>query len=119
MPRAFFDDVNAIATDCIYGVDGVPGGKAGSCGNWTKADAEAFQDAAVLTVEMLLEAFKAKAKWPLLSIRQDGSINEPLRSAPRCTVAGGRGVGGGGGGAAHALRLPASVRPLTTWPPPS
>ena len=83
---AFFDDVNAIATDCIYGIDGVPAANAsgktnafGRCGNWTSADAAAFQAATVQTVKEVLAAFSAAGKWPLLSIRQDGTINQPLR----------------------------------------
>jgi hypothetical protein len=57
---AFFDDVNAIATGCIYGVNGIPsanGSKGassvGSCGNWTTADAVAFQAATVTTVDQV------------------------------------------------------------------
>eukprot|EP01051_Picozoa_sp_SAG22_P018324 SAG22_NODE_3053_length_1982_cov_1.775890_2_plen_416_part_00 len=83
---AFFDDVNAIATGCIYGIDGVPAANAsgktnafGRCGNWTAADAATFQAATVQTVKEVLAAFAAAGKWPLLSIRQDGTINQPLR----------------------------------------
>jgi hypothetical protein len=83
---AFFDDVNTIATDCIYGVNGIPsanGSKGsnsvGSCGVWTTRDAEAFQAATVTMVREVLAAFAQAGKWPLLSIRQDGTINAPLR----------------------------------------
>lgn len=48
------DDVNHIATACIYGVDGIPGANGsapisghGGCGNWTNADAENFFNASV------------------------------------------------------------------------
>jgi hypothetical protein len=51
----------------------------GSCGTWTTADAVAFQAATVTMVDQVLAAFAAAGKWPLLSIRQDGTINEPLR----------------------------------------